>query len=88
MTWDVGPELHALAALCKELNSVGIGSELRDNLPGLAVRTSTPGVYVWVFVSTTGQWFVWNSTVMQHPISDTPGAAKQIAAFLKESGRL
>jgi hypothetical protein len=31
-----------------------------------------------VFINTTGQWFVWHTTVMQHPISDTPGAAKQI----------
>lgn len=88
MTWDVGPELRALAALCKELHAVGVGSELRDSLPGLAVRTSMPGVYLWVFINTTGHWFVWNATVMQHPISETAGAAKQILAFMKESGRL
>jgi hypothetical protein len=88
MTWDVGPELRALAGLCKELHGVGVESELRDSLPGLAVRTSTPGVYMYVFINTTGRWFVWHTTVMQHPISDTPGAAKQIAAFMKESGRL
>jgi hypothetical protein len=88
VTWDVGPELRALATLCKELHLVGVGSELRDSLPGLAVRTSTPGVYVYVFISTTGQWFVWNTTVMQHPVSDAAGAAKQIMAFMKESGRL
>lgn len=88
MTWDTGPEIRALAALCKELHTVGIESELRDSLPGLAVRTSAPGVYVWVFVSTTGQWFVWHTTVMQHPITDAPGAAEQIAAFMRESGRL
>jgi hypothetical protein len=88
VTWDIGPELRALAALCKELHLVGVGSELRDSLPGLAVRTCVPGVYVWVFVSTTGQWFVWNTTVMRHPINDPTGAAKQIMAFMQESGRL
>lgn len=86
--WDLGPELRALAALCKELHQVGVGSELRDSLPGLAVRTSTPGVYVYVFVNTTGQWFVWNTTVEQHPIGDVAGAAKQIQTFMTESGRL
>jgi hypothetical protein len=88
VAWDIGPELRALAALCKELHAIGVGSEMRDSLPGLAVRTDVPGVYVFVFVNTTGQWFVWNTTVMQHPISDPSGAARQILAFMKESGRL
>jgi hypothetical protein len=88
MGWDVGPELRALAALCKELHAIGVGSELRDSLPGLAVRTSTPGVYVWVFINTSGRWFVWNTTAMQHSVNDAAGAAAQIAAFMKESGRL
>ena len=88
MVWDLGPELRALAALCKELHRVGVGSELRDSLPGLAVRTSTPGVYVYVFINTTGRWFVWHTTIQQHPISDVTGAAKQIQAFMTESGRL
>jgi hypothetical protein len=88
MSWDVGPELRALAALCKELNLAGVGSEMRDSLPGLAVRTSTPGVYVYVFISTTGQWFVWHTSVKQHPINDAAGAAQQIKAFLTESGHL
>lgn len=88
MSWDIGPELRALAALCKELQLVGVQSEMRDSLPGLAVRTSMPGVYVYVFVSTTGNRYVWHTTVQQHPISDAPGAAHQIAAFMRESGRL
>ena len=88
MVWDLGPELRALAALCKELHRVGVGSELRDSLPGLAVRTSTPGVYVYVFINTTGRRFVWHTTIQQHPISDVAGAAKQIQAFMTESGRL
>jgi hypothetical protein len=88
MTWDVGPELRALAGLRKELHSVGVESELRDSLPGLAVRTSTPGVYMYVFINTTGQWFVWHTSVMQHPVNDAAGAAQQIKVFMKESGRL
>lgn len=55
MTWDVGPELSALAALCKHLQLVGIGSEMRDSLPGVAVRTALPGVYLYVFGSATNQ---------------------------------
>ena len=88
MSWDVGPELRALAALCKELHSVGVACEMRDSLPGLAVRTSVPGVYMYVFVSTTGNRYVWHTSVRQHPVSDAPGAAREIAAFMRESGRL
>jgi hypothetical protein len=88
VTWEIGPELRALAALCKELNLAGVGSEMRDSLPGLAVRTSTPGVYVYVFISTTGQQYVWHTSVKQHPINDATGAAQQVRAFLQESGYL
>jgi hypothetical protein len=88
VTWDIGPELRALAALCKELNLAGVGSEMRDSLPGLAVRTSAPGVYMYVFISTTGDQYVWQTSAMQHPVSDAVGAAQQIKAFMTESGRL
>jgi hypothetical protein len=88
VSWDVGPELRTLAALCKELQIAGVGSEMRDSIPGLAVRTSTPGVYVYVFISTTGEQYVWQTNAMQHPISDAAGAAQQIKAFMTESGRL
>lgn len=88
MTWDVGPELRALAALCKHLQQVGVGSEMRDSLPGVAVRTATPGVYLYVFVSTTGHSYVWHTSVQQHPVNDAAGAAREIKAFMSESGRL
>jgi hypothetical protein len=88
VSWDIGPELRALAALCKELNLAGVGSEMRDSLPGLAVRTSTPGVYMYIFIGTTGEQYVWQTNAMQHPISDAAGAARQIKAFMTESGRL
>jgi hypothetical protein len=61
---------------------------MRDSLPALAVRTSSPGVYMYVFISTNGQRYVWHSSVMQHPISDIAGAALQIKTFMQESGRL
>jgi hypothetical protein len=88
VTWNVGPELRALTALCKELQLVGVGSEMRDSLPALAVRTSMPGVYLYVFISMTGQWFVWHTSLMQHPVSDPAGAAQQVLAFMTDSGRL
>lgn len=88
MTWDVGPELRALAALCKHLQLVGIGSEMRDSLPGVAVRTTKPGVYLHVFVSTTGNAYVWHTSVQQHPVNDAAGAAQRIKAFMTESGQL
>jgi hypothetical protein len=88
VSWDIGPELRALAALCKELQIAGVASEMRDSIPGLAVRTSTPGVYMYVFISGTGERYVWQTNAMQHPISDAAGAAQQIKAFMTESGRL
>lgn len=88
MTWDVGTELRALAALCKHLQLAGLGSEMRDSLPCVAVRTALPGVYLFVFISTTGESYVWHTSVRQHPISDAAGAAQQIKTFLAESGRL
>jgi hypothetical protein len=88
VSWDVGPELRALAALCKELHIAGIGSEMRDSIPGVAVRTSMPGVYMYVFISTNGERYVWQTNAMQHPVNDAAGAAQQIKTFMTESGRL
>jgi hypothetical protein len=88
VTWDIEPELRALAALCKELHLAGVGSEMRDSLPAVAVRTSMPGVYVYVFISTNGQRYVWHSSVMEHPVSDAAGAAQQLKTFMRETGRL
>ncbi|GLY79730.1 hypothetical protein [Actinoallomurus iriomotensis] len=83
MAWDIGPELRALAVLCKELNAVGVGSEMRDAFPGLAVRTSTPGAYIYVLISPDGERYVWDSEPHHHPVSDAPGAAEQIKAYLR-----
>lgn len=88
MTWDAVTELRALAVLCKELQLVGVGSEMRDSLPGVAVRTAMPGVYVYVFISTTSKAYVWHTSVMQHPADDAAGAARQIKAFMTDSGQL
>lgn len=88
MTWDVGPELRALAALYRQLQLVGVGSEMRGSLPGVAVRTAMPGVYLYVFVSTTGRSYVWHTSIQQHPVNDVVGAAREIKAFMTESGRL
>lgn len=88
MTWDVGPELRALATLCKHLQLAGVGSEMRDSLPGVAVRTTMPGVYLYVFVNTTSDAYVWHTSVQQHPINDAAGAAREIKAFMTQSGQL
>jgi hypothetical protein len=88
MTWDIGPELRALAVLCKELHTVGVGSEMRDAFPGLAVRTSTPSAYIYVLISPDGRRYVWDSDSHNHPVDDAPGAAEQIKAYLHESGCL
>lgn len=88
MTWDIGPELRALAALAKELQLAGIGSEMRDSIPALAVRTSVSGVYVYIFTTTNGESYVWETSATHHPIGDAAGAAQQIKAYLRESGRL
>ncbi|MFB9833803.1 hypothetical protein [Actinoallomurus acaciae] len=87
MGWDVGPELRALAELCKELQAIGVGSEMRDSYPGLAVRTSTPGAYIYVVIPDRKR-YVWDSGLNHHPVSDPPGAAEQIKAYLRAEGCL
>jgi len=88
VTRDVGSELRVLAALCEHLQLVGVGSEMRDSLPGVAVRTAKPGVYLYVFVSATGNAYVWHTSVQQRAVNDVAGAAQEIKAFMTESGQL
>ena len=88
MTWDIGQELRALAALCKGLHAIGVESEMRDSIPALAVRTREPGVYLSVFISTDVERYVWGDDALQHPVGDVSGAAEQVKAYLRESGLL
>lgn len=85
---DMSPELRLLGELCKELAQRGMGVQMRDALPGLTVRTTTPGVYVWVFVSVSGRDFVWRRVDSRHSTNDVPGAAQEIARFVSEQNTL
>lgn len=79
-------ELRLLGELCRELAGLGLNVGFRDALPGLTVTTDIPGVPLYVFVSESGTDFDWNNAAMRHPVDDAAGAARHIAAFLREHG--
>ena len=56
-----------------------ISSQVRQDVAGLAVQTGTPGVYVWVFVGYSGQYYSWHNADRQHPVKDVAGAARRVA---------
>jgi hypothetical protein len=80
-TNDGGPSLEVglLAELRAALAEHDIGSELREDLACLAVKTQAPGSCLWVFVSFGGRYFSWNNAELQHPVRDMQGAAHRIA---------
>lgn len=57
-----------------------IGSQIREEVAGLAVETGVPAVYLWVFVGYSGRFFSWYKADRQHPVNDVAGAARRIAA--------
>jgi hypothetical protein len=77
---EIGKEekLRLLRELAAALTRLGVGAELLD-YPGLTVSTSTPGVYVWVFVTGSGRFFTWRQSDGEHPVEDVAGAAVEIA---------
>lgn len=79
-------ELRLLGALRAELTARGLTADVREALPGLAVTTGVPGVPLYVFVSESGHDFDWHNAEMRHPVSDVPGAARRIAAFIFGEG--
>ncbi|MCW2919385.1 MAG: hypothetical protein JWN52_7453 [Actinomycetia bacterium] len=85
---DMSPELRLLGELCRELAQRGMGVQMRDALPGLTVRTTTPGVYVWVFVSVSGRHFIWRRADSRHSVDDVAGAAQEIVCFVGEQNTL
>lgn len=60
---DGGPSLEVglLAELRAALAEHDIGSELREDLACLAVKTQAPDSCLWVFVSFGGRYFSWNN---------------------------
>jgi hypothetical protein len=83
METDMSVELELLANLKAELTEHGIQSDLREDINGLDVKTGTPDVSLWVFVSFTGRFFSWNRGVHQHPVRDVPGTARRIATHIE-----
>ena len=81
-------ELGLLGELGRALGQLGLGVQVRDGVPGLTVSTSTPGKYVWVFVSESGRNFTWRRDDSKHPVDDVRGAAVEIAKFVTEQDGL
>jgi hypothetical protein len=77
-------ELRLLGELHRELVGLGLRVGFREALPGLTITTDIPGVPLYVFVAESGHDFDWNNAEMRHPVADVAGAARRIAAFLRE----
>ncbi|WP_157995653.1 hypothetical protein [Thermomonospora amylolytica] len=75
-------ELELLNALRDALARLGLGVQISTELPGLSIGTSTPGVFVWVFVSASGRTFTWRRGDSKHPTTDVMGAAAEIAKYV------
>ncbi|MCO5997515.1 hypothetical protein [Actinoallomurus rhizosphaericola] len=76
-------EVRLLERLSAELARLGVESDLRRSLPGLAVVTDVPGVPLYIFVSESGDHFDWRNAEMRHPVGDVTGAAERIHGFLR-----
>ena len=76
-------EIGLLERLSAELARLGVESDLRRSLPGLAVTTDVPGVPLYIFVSESGNYFDWRNAEMRHPVGDVTGTAKRIRRFLR-----
>jgi hypothetical protein len=75
-------EVRLLERLGAELARLGLETDLRRSLPGLAVSTDVPGVPLYIFVSESGAYFDWRNAEMRHPVGDFAGAARRIQGFL------
>ncbi|QXJ22986.1 hypothetical protein AGRA3207_004073 [Actinomadura graeca] len=78
--------MQLLKGLRESLCALGLSVQLQHSLPGLAVGTTTPGLFVWVFVGASGRTFTWRRDDSKHPVDDMPGAAAQIARFVSAQG--
>jgi len=78
-------ESGLLAELRAALADQGIRSELRQEIPCLAVEAAA--YRLWIFVSTGGRYFSWNNAEFQHPVFDIPDAARRIAMQVHQEGK-
>jgi hypothetical protein len=78
---DQTEEIQLLAALCRELATLGLDVGMSDAAPALSVRLSRTGPRLWVSVDIRDGCFSWqdDSRPRRHPFSDAAGTAKLIA---------
>jgi hypothetical protein len=80
-------ELEAITALCRELAQAGglagLGVQLRDAVPRMELITPA-GVVVDVRVDSASGEFVWRPSFERHRVTDVPGAARALVAFLRQ----
>jgi hypothetical protein len=75
-------EARLLDGLREALLKLGVRAELRDNGGALVLPRPSSGVPVWVFVGFGGAYFSWQSAEKRHPVADTEGAARVLAAYV------
>lgn len=85
MSIDQTEEIRLLAALCRELATLGLDVGMSDAAPALSVRWSRTDPRLWVSVR-DGR-FAWQtegaSRPRHHPAADATGAAKLIAGDVR-----
>jgi hypothetical protein len=75
-------ELGALTVLCRELAKLGLNLGLSDARPAVVIRMK--GIPpLWITVDTSGEFFEWCEAEKRHAIADPPGAASQLAEYVK-----
>jgi hypothetical protein len=81
---DAALQLELLAELRAALTEHEVESEVNESVGGLALATALPNVRVWVFVHHCGRYFSWSRADQQHLVRDLPGAARRLAAYVRD----
>ncbi|MBG0827166.1 hypothetical protein HS041_05250 [Planomonospora sp. ID67723] len=73
-------EAEFLERLRCHLVERGVPADLRGE--ALLVHPSQSHLPVWVFVGYGGRFFSWQHAERRHPVTDIPGAADALAAYI------
>jgi hypothetical protein len=84
MQVDTNAEVSMLGRLKKALAAAGVKSRVRSELPALTICTTTPGVYLWAFISPSGRRYACHLEDLHEYPTNHPGcAARDIATYAK-----
>jgi hypothetical protein len=76
------PETSLLSTLRAELQRARVKAEPGPDGTALLVYRADATLPVWVFVGHGGTSFAWESGRRHHPVTDIPGAAVELTAYV------